>query len=863
MLLNLDPEFQQPVASMLKWLCFSRVLKLDELAEIFVLHPEETTILDESERLFNSRDVLKYLGGFVVESDDDVLLAHFSIKEYLTSQRVSQGPASAFAFSEEDARFHIAHTCLIYHLDVTRTDNLNMWGTLEDPGPLSECAVWEWAPHLERLPYESWPVHVVAAARRALAPGSSSLAYIARCHLRFEDFAGAVKRGQPPHRLTLRLGFRQVTEMLISTDEYLIQEDLDRALQEAVHAGDSSMVEMLLDRGADVNGEAEPWGSALHAAATEGHAELVGLLLDKGAAINAHPLGRVGSALQAAAAENRLDIVKLLVARDAEICTEGVCGVALGARAYQSHEMLVLLLDKGANNTCKHNTAPHEVVRSLVRRYDGERSLELLLARGFDLNALGGEDYGYPVHWACRTGELYDVQHVLGKGADIHAVGGRFGSVMQAASSSNVRGAEDDCPILEYLQEQGADVNARGGRYGTALQAACYNSTYKDTTPDFSDSMEGTVDLYISALRAAELRVQMLLDYGADVNASGGIYDNALQAAALGEYDSMSDGVLGMLLNRGANVNKKGGKYGTALQAAAAVGNAKNVQSLLDHGAEVNAEGGEYGTALQAACSLGRDFRWSRAAEGSAYDTARLLLDSGADVHIQGGRFGDAWHAAAGGPTRYNTTSNWKELMQLLLDEGVDVNDARGRLPHAPTALHAVVQTCSDVSEKLDFLLEHGADPNLTAGTYGTLLQAACAARDDDGHTIDSEDAVRALLDRQRCSDMDVNAQGGLFGCALQAAAYSGQTATIRLLLDAGADVNLRGGKYGSALNASVVKGYWDDVELLLEAGAEPDCWSLPEIDREWLGRVREEDGRGAAERYEKFWERQLEKRAG
>lgn len=46
----------------------------------------------------------------------------------------------------------------------------------------------------------------------------------------------------------------------------------------------------------------------------------------------------------------------------------------------------------------------------------------------------------------------------------------------------------------------------------------------------------------------------------------------------------------------------------------------------------------------------------------------------------------------------------------------------------------------------------------------------------------------------------DVNAQGGKFGNALQAAAWEGSTEVVKMLLDAGADVNVKGGQVGNAL---------------------------------------------------------------
>ena len=53
-----------------------------------------------------------------------------------------------------------------------------------------------------------------------------------------------------------------------------------------------------------------------------------------------------------------------------------------------------------------------------------------------------------------------------------------------------------------------------------------------------------------------------------------------------------------MLLDKGAEVNAQGGWYGNALQAASEGGHEKVIQMLLDKGAEVNIQGGEYGNAL-------------------------------------------------------------------------------------------------------------------------------------------------------------------------------------------------------------------------------------------------------------------------
>src|SRR5260221_14633465 len=55
------------------------------------------------------------------------------------------------------------------------------------------------------------------------------------------------------------------------------------------------------------------------------------------------------------------------------------------------------------------------------------------------------------------------------------------------------------------------------------------------------------------------------------------------------------------LLQKKPDVNAQGGEYGNALQAASSGGHEAIVELLLEKKADVNAQGGEYGNSLQAA----------------------------------------------------------------------------------------------------------------------------------------------------------------------------------------------------------------------------------------------------------------------
>ena len=109
--------------------------------------------------------------------------------------------------------------------------------------------------------------------------------------------------------------------------------------------------------------------------------------------------------------------------------------------------------------------------------------------------------------------------------------------------------------------------------------------------------------LYFASLKGLVVTVQTLLENGTKVNAQGGQYGNALQAASFTGYEK----IVQILLEKGANVHAQGGAYGNALQAASLRGYEKIVQILLEKGADVHTQGGIYGNALQAASAKGHE----------------------------------------------------------------------------------------------------------------------------------------------------------------------------------------------------------------------------------------------------------------
>ncbi|KAF9064033.1 hypothetical protein BDP27DRAFT_1405515 [Rhodocollybia butyracea] len=211
------------------------------------------------------------------------------------------------------------------------------------------------------------------------------------------------------------------------------------------------------------------------------------------------------------------------------------------------------------------------------------------------------------------------------------------------------------------LAENMSDVNAKGGYYGTALQAAAYSGS------------KGTV--------------QLLLDHKADLTAQGGAYGSPLHAAAaagkkdiaelLLEHKADVNAQFQLLLKHKADVNAEEGAYGSPLQAAAAKGNIDLIRLLLEHNADVNAKGVYMAVQLRqpplksihkADVNAGGGVYGSplqaAAAKGNK-DIVQLLLEHNADVDGQEGIYGSAIEAAA--------TKGHNDIVQFLLQHKVDV----------------------------------------------------------------------------------------------------------------------------------------------------------------------------------------------
>ncbi|KFY17204.1 hypothetical protein V492_00821 [Pseudogymnoascus sp. VKM F-4246] len=546
--------------SILRWLAFSsRPLSVEELAEVAAINVERETAFDRDDVLEDPMDVLdicKSLVSVVMTKGPTlqkpnrpfkttVILAHYSVQEYLVSTRICQSHAARYSLTPGACHSYIAKGSIGYLLQFEK----GFFDSFESAKHVLQDYT------LAQYSAKYWITHAYNGEE-----DDNHLSYLTMKFLSTVDGA---------YFNWLRL-YDMEMEMWRKTDFRREFDSCPDPLYYASLGGLANTACQIVEGGADVNAQGGDYGNALQAASYSGHNRVVELLLSKGADVNAQG-GYYGNALEAASSEGHDRIVEVLLNKGADVNAQGGdYGNALQAASNKGHDRIVeVLLSKGADVNAQGGNYSNALETASLKGHD--RIIEVLLRHGADVNAQGGY-YGNALQAASHKGHDRIIEVLLRNGADVNAQGGYFDNALFAAAFNS----QDR--TVELLLSKGASANARGERFNNVLYVG-------------------------SSLR--QRTIELLLSKGADVNvnAQGGYYGNALKAASSHGHD----GTVEVLLRNGADVNAKGGNYGYALQAASFWGYGRTVELLLRNGAEVNAKGGEFGDALQAALSKGHD----------------------------------------------------------------------------------------------------------------------------------------------------------------------------------------------------------------------------------------------------------------
>ncbi|KAK6349855.1 hypothetical protein TWF696_006118 [Orbilia brochopaga] len=295
--------------------------------------------------------------------------------------------------------------------------------------------------------------------------------------------------------------------------------------------------------------------------------------------------------------------------------------------------------------------------------------------------------------------------------------------------------------MLRQLLDLGADPKVGGSVCLVRAAAAGDNdaaSTFisRGADPVCQEGVPGKA-LQLAARNGHIKTCELLLKHGADVNAFGGQYGNALMATLKSYKDNMVTPMVKFLLRQGASVNSPPCEEGaSALQLAISGGFNDLANVLLAEGADVHAYHPIHGTALAVA-----------AQEESALPILKRLLEKGADTSLYGERCGTPLQEAA---RHHNNMA-----IELLLDYGANVNQIF--VGHGGSALAAACRDDRGMPT-IKLLLDRGADINLRGGKYETPLQYAAK----EGYL----EVVKFLV----ANGADPSIEGGKYGTAMRAA---------------------------------------------------------------------------------------------
>jgi hypothetical protein len=325
----ISKEYSEYAMRILQWLTFSaRPLSVEEIAEVAAINVERDPAFDRDEVLEDPLEALNIcsslvtittskVDGRVGSAQQIIALAHYSVQEYLVSDRIKQGSAQQYSMQEVECHKAITKGSLKYLTQLQHP----LSNTILEGSALAMYSAEFWSSHLQKAGDKIEEVSQLAMSIMAI----EEPAYLTWIQLHDPDqpwmgldLGKSLDSVATPVYYAAQLGLSTITRLLLErgADVNAQGGEYGNALQAASFDGNEKIVKLLLDKGADVNAQGGRYGNALQAASSRGHEAVVQLLLDTGADVNAQG-GRYGNALQAASSEGHEAVVQLLLDRDA------------------------------------------------------------------------------------------------------------------------------------------------------------------------------------------------------------------------------------------------------------------------------------------------------------------------------------------------------------------------------------------------------------------------------------------------------------------------------------------------------------------------------------------------------------------
>jgi ankyrin repeat protein len=346
-------------------------------------------------------------------------------------------------------------------------------------------------------------------------------------------------------------------------------------LFEAARSGDSSRLAALLDEHPrKLQARNRPYEhTLLHLAAHNGHLAAVDLLLERGLDVNAREKGDNTYPIHWAAAAGHLDVVRRLADAGGDVVGHGddheleVIGWATcwdGCDDAPHRAVADFLVSRGAR---------HHIFSAIAMNLAGEvRRIVAADTSALSRTMSRNEGHQRPLHFAVRMNRAEMVDLLLELGADPFESDGSGYPAAVYAMSPDV-----DRPVMESL--------ARGDQTDLPLALALgdWDSAerlLRDGSGDGDRSSVNAGALHLMAKLGSVSAVKWLLDHGADANARWSHYDAEVTPLHLAAWGG-STGIVRLLLAAGADPRVRDSKHdGDALGWAEHFGRPEIVQLL-------------------------------------------------------------------------------------------------------------------------------------------------------------------------------------------------------------------------------------------------------------------------------------------
>jgi len=420
-----------------------------------------------------------------------VQFSHFSVKEYLTSERLATSSVSRYHVDLEPAHTILAQACvgiLLRPEDRVEEDDVGK------RSPLARYAAEHWVTHAQ---FERVSTIVRKAMKYLFDPDRPYFAaWLQIFNIDtgskepFEEFSVSWTSGAVPLYYAALCGFQDLVEELMAKYPQHVNTsggEHGTPLVAALAGRHFRTARHLLHNGAHVEIRGSSEITPLYGAVWYGDFETVRLLLDYKADANARtsgkytpihavPLGSQSLDVFNHSPQMLADIARLLLEHGADLHAQAKNGETSLHRAAEwgQVEVVRVLLEHGANigmednkgATPLHSGSDGPEKKSYVTNYEKLEVVRMLLKHGANVGAKDNQGKT-PLHVAAQRTRVKVVRTLLEHGADVGAKDNEGRTPLHAAV------AEDGLvETIRALLEHGADVGAEDNEGETPFQIA-------------------------------------------------------------------------------------------------------------------------------------------------------------------------------------------------------------------------------------------------------------------------------------------------------------------------------------------------------------------------------------------------------